>query len=87
MKHTEIFAREDVEDALDEGETIERLPWRHGTRNTIHFTHLGKDWTTTIDVHSEDGWQLTDTITATEVKKVIKSIEVWEPINKEHETK
>ena len=81
--HIETFNVDDVMDALDDGETIDRKPWRHGTRNTILFEHQGKHWTTVVDVHTDEGWQLNDTITATEVHKVVKSIEVWEPINTE----
>ena len=67
-------------DAEDQ-ETVERRPWRHGTRNTVVFGADGSHWRYNIDVHHEDGYQMYgETVECVEVHQVERPVKVWEPV-------
>lgn len=52
--------------------------WRWGHIHRYVFEYQGKTWMTDIQVHTTDGWQLTDELTAHEAKLVEKTVKVWE---------
>lgn len=51
---------EELYDLLDSLTPVEKSNWRHGHRDTYVFEKDGKHWRVTIDVHSEEGWQVLD---------------------------
>ena len=71
---------EAVLEALDDGKTIARNPWRHGTRNDVVFDFDGKHWLATIHMHHDEGWQIYGEIRAVETHEVERTVKVWEPI-------
>lgn len=70
--------RGELLDMLDGAEEIGSEPWRHGRRVVLVFEHEGRHLKTTIDVHPEDGWQVYGALTCTTVRKVEKTVTVWE---------
>jgi hypothetical protein len=73
----EFDVTEDLEDALADGEVIDRREWRHGHRARILFDFDGHAWATWIDVHHSEGWQLTKSITATPMRKAEVTRTEW----------
>lgn len=73
-------SRGELMDILEDAEQIDRLPWRHGHRIVLVFEHEGRHLKTTIEVHPEEGWQLYGSLVCTLVRKVEKTITVWEDV-------
>lgn len=76
----EFELTDDVQEALEEGDVIEKLNWRHGHRDVIVFKFDGAHWQATIAVHHEEGWQVGKTISAVQVQQVEKTVKVWEAV-------
>ena len=73
-----------VEDLLDDSEVIATSYWRHGTRDTRVFGFEGKHYKISFNNHTNDGWQLFDkTYECVEVRKVPKTVLVWEDVSGE----
>ncbi len=71
---------EELDEVLEDLSPVERREWRHGHRSAFVFERDGAHWMVWIDVHHEDGWQHTDTITGTKVfPKEVKTIK-WLPV-------
>lgn len=71
-------SKSELMSVLEDAEETGSLPWRHGRRVVLVFPYEGLYLRTTIDVHPEEGWQIYDSITGTVVRKVEKTITVWE---------
>jgi hypothetical protein len=77
---TKTFTDEQLDELLDDAETIATEPWRHGTHQTMVFEHEGAHWRVGVRYHHEEGRErISGGYTATKVAKVPKTIEVWEP--------
>lgn len=76
-----VFEQSDeIYDAIDDGEVIEKLNWRHGHKDVIVFAFEAKHWRTTIDVHHEEGRDIIWPIRATEVHRVETKVMQWKDV-------
>lgn len=75
------FKKDELLDLLDQGETVHRGYWRHGTRDCIVFPADGAFWMVWLDNHHEEGIEIWDAeVRAQEVERVQHLTDVWEPV-------
>lgn len=78
MTTTREFTKSEILDLLDTATEINSRAWRHGRRVQYVIDHDGAHWAFWLDVHHEDGPQIYDSVTATKVHQVEKTVKVWE---------
>ena len=59
---------------------IDSHAWRHGRTANFVFEFGGQFWRFTANVHHDDGIQIEDTVMATLVHQIDKTVKVWEPL-------
>jgi hypothetical protein len=82
MSITREFVWEDVEDVVDGGVPVDHRNWRHGYKSAyVVKAERGESWLFWVEVHHEDGIQVTPTVTATKVVAREKTVVEWVPTN------
>lgn len=71
---------EELFELIEDSERIRTAPWKWGTRETYVCARDGKQYEFTVECHSQEGVQHYGSIDLTEVRKVEKTVTVWEPV-------
>lgn len=74
---------DELQEKIEDSEPVDKANWRHGHRDAYVFEADGAHWKFWIDVHHEEGWQLTPKIRATKVRAEEKRVTVWVPVPSE----
>lgn len=79
----EFTVDESLIDEIDGLEPTDRREWRHGHSNAYVIERDGRHWRFWVNVHHEDGWQLSDgdAFTAVQVESEQVTIARWRPVN------
>ena len=76
------FSRGVIIDLLDDLEPITKDNWRHGHTDIYVFedpSEAGTFWRCSVQVHSDEGWQLPDEVTCLRVVPELQQIVVYVP--------
>lgn len=75
------ISKDDVYEAIYDGQRIATESWRWGTTETyVYEREPGRFYRFTVQMHSQDGLQIFGPVTATEVRQVEKVVKVWEVV-------
>ena len=71
------LSKEEAIEIIEESIPVSTGTWKWGSLENYVFEKDGSHYMFSLPIHLQEGWQLDDTVMATKVKPVVKTITEW----------